>query len=270
MNMAKVLGCKIRTLIKIFNQNRVSKNAGRNLVWQQVTVGGMKGFEFLLPSDDRPNSWINRILGGGYEAGVFDELASLASEGGTLLDVGAHVGYFSCVWLRHGGKRVEAFEPLPQSREVIARVLAKNNLSCRAMVHPVALADFGGEGALLVNEKDLGWMSMAFLEGKGGVPRARRNVKNSLVVPVWKLDDYCESESISKCSVIKIDVEGAEDAVLDGGTRFIAKHRPIILCEIHNTDAAVMVSSRLAEWGYRPRPVRPEGGGAPVYRWDPQ
>jgi hypothetical protein len=47
--------------------------------------------------------WGDRIATGRYEVELMQALGTLASAGGVLYDVGAHIGFFTSAWLRLGG-----------------------------------------------------------------------------------------------------------------------------------------------------------------------
>lgn len=51
---------------------------------------------------------------------------------------------------------------------------------------------------------------------------------DSYFVPAWTLDDYLETHTVD---IIKIDVEGAELMVLQGGVRLLERDKPDILLE---------------------------------------
>ena len=53
-------------------------------------------------------------------------------------------------------------------------------------------------------------------------------------VPLMRLDDYINVNSIDNVGFIKIDVEGHEFEVIEGGIETINKFRPLILCESEN------------------------------------
>jgi len=59
----------------------------------------------------------------------------------------------------------------------------------------------------------------------------------SLTVPAITLDSYCHSNDI-RPDVIKIDVEGAELLVLQGGRAVLGSCKPVILCEVHTRHLA--------------------------------
>ena len=47
-----------------------------------------------------------------------------------------------------------------------------------------------------------------------------------------KLDDACERADVRRIDVVKVDVEGAEMAVLRGASSIIRKHRPLLIIEL--------------------------------------
>ena len=63
--------------------------------------------------------------------------------------------------------------------------------------------------------------------------------------------------------MLKIDVEGAEVAVLRGARGLLESSPPVILCEFHSPETATLGGELLREYGYRfwevgneSRPVR--------------
>ena len=105
------------------------------------------------------------------------------------------------------GLQVETFEP--RLHEVIAANIATNNLADRVVVHPVALGDRIGSGRW--SDKQRGHLKAS----AGGD------------VEIRTLDSY----AFDDVSLIKIDVEGMEMAVLRGAVETIERHRPYIYAE---------------------------------------
>jgi hypothetical protein len=56
---------------------------------------------------------------------------------------------------------------------------------------------------------------------------------NAPTIPAITVDGFVEEQSLARVDFIKIDVEGFEKAVLEGATRTIARHSPIVLMEFN-------------------------------------
>jgi len=70
-------------------------------------------------------------------------------------------------------------------------------------------------------------------------------------VPAIQLDTFLQGADEPAPDVIKIDVEGAELQVLEGGRRLLAEHRPLLLMEIHHICQMFGVKNLLHSLGYQ-------------------
>jgi FkbM family methyltransferase len=219
--------------------------------WRAVENGPLRGLELYLPTGNG-RSWADRITSGTYEPRFVAALADYARPDAVLYDVGAHVGFYTCGWLSMGGGRVEAFEPLPASSQIVSEALSRNGLKPRGAVHNVALSDYNGAGKLIADQSELGVASMAFLDRKrdrsGGNGDGRHSAPVEVVV--WRLQDFVAKAGLPPPTLIKLDVEGAEDSVLAGAADLIAEAKPAILAEIHNINSGMRVAGMLARFGY--------------------
>ncbi|MBM3570984.1 MAG: FkbM family methyltransferase [Alphaproteobacteria bacterium] len=131
-------------------------------------------------------------------------LTHLLQPGDVFVDVGAHVGYFSALAATLVGPRgrVIAFEPDHSN----FALLRHNLRSAEAMVEGkrIAIADSSGSVSLLRDSKDWGHHRIA----SGELPVA------ATIAPAATLTD--ELRGVANVRCIKIDVQGAERAVLDG------------------------------------------------------
>ena len=66
-----------------------------------------------------------------------------------------------------------------------------------------------------------------------------------------RMDTLIEERGEKPPDVIKIDVEGAEAMVLRGGERFLSKHKPVILMEVHHIRLMFEVQDLLLRWGFQ-------------------
>ncbi|PKP72144.1 MAG: FkbM family methyltransferase [Alphaproteobacteria bacterium HGW-Alphaproteobacteria-5] len=123
-------------------------------------------------------------------------------EGDLFLDIGANIGSYSVLASGVCGARTVSFEPDPDTARYLARNIAINDLGKRATVHEVALGSHNGETAFTVG-----------LDSTNRVAAA--GAENVRTVPLRRLDDIAGTGGPA---MIKIDVEGYEEQVLDGAT----------------------------------------------------
>jgi len=134
--------------------------------------------------------------------------------GNLVLDVGANLGAYTLLfghWVGATG-RVVAFEPAPEPRRGLERHVALNGMAGRVVVRAEAVsaakgtARFGGTGP-------------------NGHDRLTDSTEGSFEVTTTSIDAFCE-ETRTRPHLIKVDVEGAELAVLQGARETIRAAGP--------------------------------------------
>jgi FkbM family methyltransferase len=167
----------------------------------------------------------------------------LVEPGSTALDIGASIGLYAAEMARYAGK-VIAFEANPQVA-AFARTVAARNVE----VVNAALSSSVGHVTLKIplNPKGQPIDELATIEA--GNP-LHASESGSMDVEMKRLDDF----NIANCSFIKIDVEGHEEAVLDGASALIAQQRPVLMLELDETlnrGALARLATRYAALNYR-------------------
>jgi FkbM family methyltransferase len=203
-------------------------------------AGGMAISSAHLPLT---HAHIGSIVRGTLEPSVAEAMIRTIRPGHVFYDVGANVGYFTLVAARLVGPsgRVIAFEPVPWCAEAVAANIALNGLD-QAEVRAEAVGDASGRARLRV-VGEASQSLLASLEQRADVAREEIDVE------VVALDDLVGAGTIPPPDVLKIDTEGAEILALEGMRETIAGHRPRIICEIHDTNAAF--AELMDEFGYR-------------------
>jgi FkbM family methyltransferase len=181
---------------------------------------------------------------GTSELWVQSALADVLAPGMTFYDVGANVGFYTILAaLRvEGSGRVYSFEPVPSSAKAINYNLRLSGFE-HVTVMPFAVSDRSGECRINVSRESF-WSRLDWLPA----PRGHDAVINAASIT---LDGLLASADCKPPDVVKIDVEGAELAVLDGMSRMLRSSRPVIICELHGT--SVEVKRRLERAGYTVR-----------------
>ena len=70
-------------------------------------------------------------------------------------------------------------------------------------------------------------------------------------VSMQRMDDMPALKALAKISAIKIDVENFEYYVLKGGQVLLTKHRPLIYCELWDTDRRALCIEFMQDLGYQ-------------------
>ena len=160
---------------------------------------------------------------------------------GDFVDVGAHVGLYTVAAALHGPGRVLAFEPNPSARTQLDGNVALNGCA-NVLVVPKAAGDAPGSALLHVpRTPDPSFSSLAggrFAEGE------------PIDVEVTTVDAEVEGAGL-RPSVVKIDVEGGELAVVGGMQRTLERHRPVLLVEVNEASARELARKLAGYSGFR-------------------
>lgn len=160
-------------------------------------------------------------------------LERLCCDGGTFVDVGAHIGsIINGVQRRSSPGRVVAVEAIPEKAAMLKKRFPGVTL------HACAVGDATGQIDFYVDEARPGYSSLdASLEGRS---RTRR-----ITVPIDTLDRLLDHHGVD---LIKIDVEGAELGVLRGASSVVAASRPTIMFESGPDEMDGFPKSSLWQW----------------------
>jgi FkbM family methyltransferase len=174
------------------------------------------------------------------------------------VDVGANEGFFS-EHLLPVSLSVVAFEPLPQ---MLSRLRARYTNKIEFV--GVALSDSSGESEIRYPAGS--YMTATIAESNLGALKSG-GVVETVRVPMRTLDSY----RLSNVGFIKIDVEGHEEAVLNGGLDTLRREMPNLMIEIeerHAPGSLTRVSDLLKGMGYDGFYVS-EGTLFPIGQFDP-
>ena len=203
-----------------------------------VLSGPMRGQRWVVGAGIH-SCWL-----GVYEIDKQRLLQRLLCPGDVFYDVGAHAGLFTLLAARLVGKTglVVAFEPLPANLAYLRRHAAANRLD---NVQVVAAAVGSSEGQARFEVSGSTYMG-AIADGA------------DLEVSMTTLDATLETGDARTPSLIKIDVEGFEDAVLAGSLHLLRRYRPRVLLAVHSDALKQRCIRRLADLGYKGETFGPD------------
>jgi len=147
-------------------------------------------------------------------------LRDIVPRGRTAIDVGANRGFYSYA-LSKIASRVEAFEPHP----LLAR-FARHKLGPTVRVHEVALSNRSGSATLHVPQLKEG----VDVHYNASIEQVYPYFTKYVAVPVRlaTLDEF----GFDNVGFIKIDAEGSDMKVIEGGHQTIDRHRPNMVVEL--------------------------------------
>ena len=186
--------------------------------------------------------WFARQVIKGHHEPELALLPQLADPERAAFDIGAHFGMWTSALLPHF-REVHAFEPIPR----LARVL-RSGVGGRARVHEVALSDHAGTTTLRAPRAGLGRSTVEPRNDLEGMSDPTQPV-DVFDVRTMRLDDM----GLPDPAFIKIDVEGHELAVVEGGKELIARARPTMLIELvdcQNPGYEAAIIERLEGMGF--------------------
>jgi FkbM family methyltransferase len=139
-----------------------------------------------------------------------------------FIDVGANIGYFSCLMSKLAGPagKVLAIEPEPQNLKLLEQNIKINELT-NVTVHPCALG--AGEGSAM--------LGLYKPSNRGRHSLLEKDAKERIKVPVRTLDDVARDSGINagSWSLVKIDVEGYEGFVIDGAKETLPRIETLVM-----------------------------------------
>jgi FkbM family methyltransferase len=206
----------------------------------------LERFVLWIDADDPA---VSTVIGHerGWEKHVSDVLRDALHPGSTFVDVGANVGYHTFLASSIVGPTgsVIAFEPSGENCRLL-QLSKTDNDAANVAVFPFALDRSGGVRYLTTH---LG-------SNAGLIPDPREHLIDGRGTPVYAttLDEVAPK----RIDVMKIDVEGAEFRVIEGGRATIERDKPLLVmefsCEMSQRVSGVDPGSALQEvldLGYR-------------------
>ena len=139
-----------------------------------------------------------------------------------FIDVGANIGYFSCLMSLLAGPTgsVLAIEPEPNNLELLESNVKLNHLT-NVKIHACASGSNEGSAMLgLYKPSNRGRHSIVDLD-----------MKSAIKIPVRRLDDLTRScaNGVTSWSLVKIDVEGYEPFVIEGASETLSRTETLVI-----------------------------------------
>jgi FkbM family methyltransferase len=181
------------------------------------------------------------MIGYGMEEEL-DILAKLHNNNLVAIDVGANVGMYS-YHMKQSFTHVYSFEPNSIYKKRLTSILGDN-----VSIYSIALSNTNNSAILRVPNG---------ICGMGTIEESNRFGDNAEGLDVNELNVYTkrlDELNIKNVGLIKIDVEGHEYMVLEGGEKTIKDSLPVLIIEAeekHKKNAIESISKFLSVYGYK-------------------
>lgn len=176
------------------------------------------------------------FLYGFHEVGMTRFVLDTVRPGMTVLDVGAHYGYYTMLASHLVGPRggVHSFEPVPSTFKILAlntrtkRNVTANDIAAWHCETELEVQEFGVQRSMF---------SSVFPR------RGWEEIGSAIRVPAIPLDTYVTDRGLAP-GFIKIDAESAEPHVIEGLANTLERHRPVLTLELGDAVSGRSTSGR--------------------------
>ncbi len=180
------------------------------------------------------------IRRGKWSEPELDLIPLVVRQGDVVLDLGANYGFYTYHLSRAVGPtgRVYAFEPVPFTFRTLQRVVTLLGVSGNVTLYDKGCSDRAGRVSFELPMQANGAPNagQAYLAARnddhaGAETQVRWARTVTVECDIVALDDFLPP--LTRLSLIKCDIEGAELLAFRGAARLIDRERPAIICEIN-------------------------------------
>ena len=152
-------------------------------------------------------------------------IRKLIEHGQNVIDIGANYGLYTLNMANNVGPQghVYAFEPATDTASILQMSIKLNNFK-NVTTNQKALSHHEGEMYLTKNEQS----ELNALVSESPTDELVEKVL------VTSLDNFIDQINLTRIDFVKVDAEGAENDIIDGGLRFLKSQSPIIQYEIND------------------------------------
>lgn len=188
--------------------------------WRHSVLTEVDGIRYRLDLNQLIDSSI--YFFGGFEADTVAAMRKCISPGDVVLDIGANVGCHALLFSKLVGPtgKVVAFEPMAWAFQKLCVNRDLNDFAAHNLkVEKMAIGDINRTA------------QRARFKSSWPMFGAPADIVED-TVDFCTLDSYVASRDLRRVDFIKVDVDGYEHKVIQGGQNTIAHHRPAMLLEL--------------------------------------
>jgi len=149
---------------------------------------------------------------------VFEEVVNV---GDVVIDVGATYGYYAMIAGHRGAAKMFSIDPNPVYVNYITKNMTVNGLMSGSTVSQLAIGAKKDTLTLHTLKDDWASSTMQTIEEFDEHRTIPYEVEKSIEVEVVSLDGYAKDNGIDEAHVIKLDIEGMEEAAYPGMKKLV-------------------------------------------------
>lgn len=183
---------------------------------------------------------------------VLSILKYLSTEDSAVfIDVGAHYGYFSA-WAKavNPSVSIHAFEPTADSYILLERNMQQFD---NVVTNNMALGDSEGVVEFYQFDNLHTEYNSVNIDMHKNEEWYAKHQPTALELPMTSMDEYCKQHQLIP-DVIKIDVEGFEEMVIQGASHMLASYNPLVFMEFlpanNKNSSHLNAVKNMIAWGY--------------------
>lgn len=183
---------------------------------------------------------------GYYQKDIFLEGLSHITRPKIFYDIGAHVGIWSLMAIKHGFNTIYAYEPNQKTYECLDRNLRGRGGNCKAYLHNYGVSQIKNICMRVVEEKDDNSGAVKLVEDKDNSNAATAPIDNG------SLFETIHAQNIRPHQVlVKIDTEGMEAQCVLGMEKMLYAYRPVVIVEQRTNHDALEILSKMGMYVVR-------------------
>jgi len=201
----------------------------------------------ILRSAARGKKWIigsgaNSLWMGISEIRKKKHFEKTVQEGSIVYDIGANVGIYTILSSVLCGKsgQVFAFEPDPHNIRYLKDHIKLNKLQNVSIVEK-ALSNSSGR---------------LFFQATSDHCQSHISENGEIEIESITLDDFVAKDKNHPPDVVKIDVEGAENLVIEGAHKTLSQHKPVLFLATHSIEVDQNCRKQLEKLNYTVSKIR--------------
>ena len=173
----------------------------------------------------------NIIFWGTYDLNLHLFIDNYLKEGMVCLDIGANLGEVSVHMSGKVGNtgRVYSFEPVERNHSRLRQNIERNYKGNNIETYQIALSNYAGKVKIDFGNEE------SDNQGIGSIVNLNRDLATT-EVQCLTLDEFVEDKGIKKIDFVKMDIEGAEILLLEGGKETFKTLSPDFMIEFSPED----------------------------------